>query len=192
MALVLPGDFKNKNDGTYNRTLMYLAGVEHGDWCGYALVNPGANYSSLDVIVPSQQRGKSDTTGLIIPAGSLIRSVGFRTLGNLTLGASSGKLKLATALAAATGTLYVESAAAASNTLAAQATAVETQNVTPVTVGGSDVTYKLFATDGAAGASAAASTVSATKLTKILVRVSFIKFGAFPTEDEVGYAAPAV
>lgn len=186
---IRPSDTITRGVGSYDRIGIRMGGLQYCEWTGYALIKAGGAVANLDILIPSQQKGKSDTTSLIIPAGSVIRSVGFRTLGNLTLGAATGKLKFATALNAATATLFVESAAASANNLPAQTAAVETQNIAPVSVGGADVTYKLFATDGGAGAAAAASTVTATKDTKVLVRIAFFRFPPFPTEDEVGYSA---
>jgi hypothetical protein len=189
---IRPSDTITRGVGSYDRIGIRMGGLVYCEWTGYATIRSGVTAANLDITIPSQQKGKPDTASLMIPANSVIRSVGFRTLGNVTLGAATGKLKLATALTAATTGLFVESAAASANTLAAQATPVEQQNITPVTIGGADATLRLFATDGGAGAAAVASTVTAAKDTKVLVRVAFIRFPIFPTEDEVGYSAAAV
>lgn len=189
---IATSDRSSRVGGSYSREVTRLGKLLHGVWRGYALLKAGVSYASLDIIIPAQQRGLVDTTGMVIDANSRIVSVSMCPRKALTLGASTGKLKLATALAAATATLYVETAAASSNALAV-ANPVETINGdAAVTVGGSDVTYKIYATDGAAGGSAAASTVSAASDTYIDVEIGFWKPAPFPSRLEVGTAAPAV
>lgn len=178
-------------NGSYAREVTRLGKLLYGRWMGYATVKAGTLYNALDIIIPAQQRGVTDTTGLIIDANSRIISVGMAPRGVLTLGAATGKLKFATALAAATPTLYVESAAAVANSLAV-ATVESINGDAAVTVGGSDVTYKIYATDGGVGAAAAASTVTASVDTIIDVEISFWKPAPFPTRLEVGTVAPAV
>ena len=86
--------------------------------------------------------------------------------------------------------MYVESAAASSNILAVPAAAVETLNYdAAVTVGSSDVTYKIFATDGAAAGSAAASTMTVTEDTRIDVEIGFIAAALFGSTEDFGFLA---
>lgn len=172
--------------GPYTRYAVQLGGVLHARWFGYALVTPGGNFSSLDIIIPSQQRGQADTVGLVIEGNSFIQGVGIRALGPLTFSAAAGKLKFASSLAITTPGLFIETPSATGGTLAAQANASENFNVPSVNVGATDLTYRVFATDGATGA----ATVSATKETRILVCVDFVKKAPFPTDQDVGKAVP--
>lgn len=172
--------------GVYTRYAVQIGGVLYGRWYGYGLVTPGGNFSSLDVVIPSQQKGQADTIGLVIEGNSFIQGVGIRPMGNLTLSAAAGKLKFATSLATTTNGLFIETPAASAGTLVAPANASENFNVPPVNIGGADLTYRIFATDGATGA----ATVSATRETRILVCVDFIKKAPFPTDQDVGRPVP--
>lgn len=168
-----------------------LGKFQTGFWRGFALLKAGQSYSSVDIIFPSQHRGTPNKTSALIYANTRIQSVGFINRGAITLGAATGKIKLATALAASTATLYVESAAAAANILAVPNAAVETLNWdAAVTVGGSDVTYKLFATDGGAGGAAAASTMTVSTDTYIDVEIGFIAAAPFGAREDFGVLAP--
>lgn len=183
MGLISTSDFNTRFDLSYARVGIDMNDHESYRWVGYVDVNAGGSYSSFDIITPSRQKGKPDVPSLIIPANSFITQVSFKPLGNLTMGAAAGKLKLATAIASTTAGLFTESVAASGGTLTKRDAEYAAQNITPVAVGTSDVTYKLFATDG----TTAPSTVSTPdpKKTRILVMVSFIKFCRFPTEIEV-------
>lgn len=168
-----------------------LGKFQTGFWRGFALLRAGQSYSSIDVTFPSQHRGTPNKTSALIYANSRIQSVGFINRGVITLGAASGKIKLAPTLTAATTTLYVESAAASSNILAVPSVAVENLNWdSAVTVGASDVTYRLFATDGGAAGAAAASTMSVTRDTYIDVEIGFITSIPFGAREEFGVLAP--
>lgn len=189
---ISPSDTGASVNGSFSRQVIKGGKCQVGLWRGYATVKAGVSYASLNILIPAQQKGVTDTASLVIDANSRIQSVSMRPLGALTLGTSTGKLKFAATLTAATAALYVESAAASSGVLAVAA-AVETINgPLGTTVGSSDVTYKIFATDGVAAGSAAASTVTASVDTKILVEIGFWIPATFPTELEVGKAAPAV
>lgn len=183
MALISTSDFNTRFDLSYARVGIDMNDHESYRWVGYVDVNAGGSYSSFDIITPSRQKGKPDVPSLIIPANSFIKQVSFKPLGNLTMGSAAGRLKLATAIGVTTPGLFVESVAAAGGTLPFREAEYATQNITPVAVGASDVTFKLFATDGTTGASTV-STPDA-KRTRILVMVSFVKFCRFPTEIEV-------
>jgi hypothetical protein len=192
VKLLSPADKGARVLDSYSRGVIRNGKICNGNWWGYATVLKGASYASLDILIPAQQRGLIDTKSMIIDANSRIIAVGICPRGVLTLGAATGKLKFAPTLASATAALYVETAAAVAGSLAV-ATAVETING-PVgtTVGGTDVTYKLFATDGGVGAAAVASTMTATVDTIIDIEISFWVSAPFPTRLEVGKAAPAV
>ncbi len=207
MGQVASADFFGNFDLSFTQTGVDSNGHTWFDIAGYCIVPTGGTAASLPVIIPNQQKNLADVTGLVIPANAYIAQVGFCTRAAVTLGATTGKLKLAPALTTATAGLYVESAAAVSNTLASQSSAnaaketgrvnpdtlnyVQTQNITPVTVGGSPVTYSLYATDGGAAGAAAASTVTSptSSVVKVLVRVQYLLFRQPPTEDEIGYSA---
>ncbi len=183
MALISTSDFNTRFDLSYARIGIDMNDHESYRWVGYVDVQAGASYASMDIITPARQKGKPDVTSLVIPGNSYIRHLAFKPLGNLTIGAATGKLKLATSLASVTAGLTVESAAASGGTLTAPTDEYQTRNITSVLVGSSDVTFKLFATDGTTGA----STVSTPdpKRTRILFMVAFIKFCRFPTEVEI-------
>jgi hypothetical protein len=112
----------------------------------------------------------------------------FRTLGPITLGAGTGTIKLATGATVTTSGLVLNSAAAVSNVVATQSSAVVQNNLaTPVTVGSSAATFRLFATDG----SNAASTMTVTTDTRVIVQVCFILPVEFPgTLLDLGTKAP--
>lgn len=170
--------------------------VQHGKfmtgfWRGFAILKAGASYASIDITFPSQHRGTANKESALIYANSRIQSVGFINRGAITLGAANGKIKLAATLTAATATLYVESAAASGSVLAVPASAVETLNYdAAVTVGGSDVTYKLFATNGGAAGAVGASTMTVTVDTRIDVEIGFIAAAPFGSTEDFGFLAP--
>jgi hypothetical protein len=190
VRIIAPSDRGSNLNGSYAREVIRLGTRLHGVWRGYATVKAGVLAANLDIIVPSQQRGVADTATFVLDANTRIESIGFAPRGILTLGAATGKLKLAATLGAATAGIFVESAAAAANSLAI-ATA-QTINNPSVTIGGSDLTFKIFATDGGAGGAAAASTVTATKDTIIDVEIGFWLPAPFPTRLQVGTSAPPV
>lgn len=183
MAVTL-GGLNNRTGGLIAKQTLPFAGQNFFTWYGIAVVPSGSAAASLSIKVPSQEKGFDDLSTLVIPANSEIISVGFKVTGNVTLGAATGKLKLAPALDASAADLYVESAAAAGGVLSA-ATALNNNPLdATTTVGGADVTYSIYATDGAAGASAAASTVTATSDTRILVAISGYYPADFPGDNE--------
>lgn len=183
MALISTSDFNTRFDLSYGRHGIDMNDHESYRWVGYVDVQAGGSYANLDIITPARQKGKTDHNSLVIPANSYIRHLAFKPLGNLNLGAATGKLKLATSAASTTAGLVVESAAASGGVLVAPTDEYATRNIQSVLVGTTDQTFKLFATDGATGA----STVSTPdpKRTRILVMVAFIKFCRFPTEVEI-------
>lgn len=150
---------------------------------GVATIPAGTTAASVAVVRPSRQKGQSDGV-MAIPANAEITRVALKLEGDATLGAATGKLKLATALAAATADLYVETAAASGSTLAADGW-VSNDNAldATTTVGGSDVTYRIYATDGGAAGAAAASTVTATTETKVYVQICGYVPLDFPTDE---------
>jgi uncharacterized membrane protein len=160
-----------------------LAGKRGFNIQAVAYVETGSTAASIAIIRPSRQKGQADGL-LTIPANAEITRVAFKLTGNVTLGAATGKLKLATALNASSADLFVESAAASGGTLAAAGWVTRDNPLdATTTVGSSAVTYRLYATDGAAGASAAASTVTASKRTKVLVQVCGYIPGINPTDE---------
>lgn len=183
---VLPIGLHNTTGAPTEKQTIKFAGKQFFTWNAVAEVQPGVTAASLDLILPTTEKGWDNVTGLVIPANAQILAVGMKIAGALTLGAATGRLKLAATLTAATASLYVESAAAAANVLAAQT--VETNNPLDATdsVGGSAVTYRLFATDGGAGGAAVASTVTASVLTRVHVRVAGYYPSPFPPDSEFG------
>lgn len=185
-------DAKSDQIGSYARVGVQIGGIQYCRWMGFALVQPGSVASVLDVIIPSEQRGLPDTVGLMLPANSLIQSIGIHSQGNLTLGAATGKLKLAPALNTATTGLMAESPSAVGGILTMPTQPSITRSVPAATIGASDTVFRLFATDGGVGAAATASTVSATRETRVLVCIDFINYAPFPRGNEIPPATPRV
>lgn len=187
LNIVNPSDAVESNKGSFqNQAVRRFDGWVSCDWVGRAKVLSSGTVASLEVVRHNPQLGTAPNASLIIPANALITRVAFRTLGALTMGAATGKLKLAPTLTNSTAGLYVASAAASATVLAAQTDYVSTIN-TPagVTVGSSEVTFKLFATDGATAGSEVASTVTATTDTEIIVVVSFLARDILPIDTSV-------
>jgi hypothetical protein len=150
---------------------------------GVATIPAGTSAASIAVVRPSRQKGQADAV-MTIPANAEITRVALKLTGGATLGAATGKLKLATALTASSADLYVETAAASGGTLAAAGWVTNDNPLdSTTTVGGADVTYRLYATDGAAGGSAAASTITATTDTKVYVQICGYVPLDFPTDE---------
>lgn len=150
---------------------------------GVATIPSGATAASIAVVRPSRQKGQADGI-MTIPANAEITRVALKLEGNATLGAATGKLKLATALNASAADLYVETAAASGGTLAA---AGWVGNDNPLdattTVGATAVTYRIYATDGGAAGAAAASTVTAASDTKVYVQIcGYVPLG-YPSDE---------
>lgn len=183
MPLISTSDFNTRFDLSYARAGIDMNDHESYRWVGYVDLQPGASYTSLDIITPSRQKGKLDIPTLVIPANSFIRQISFKPLDNVIMGAPAGRLKLASGIAVTAPGLFVESVAATAGTIAKRDAEYATQNNTWVGTGTQDITLKLFATDG----TTAPSTMSAPpgKKTRILVMVAFTKFCRFPTEVEV-------
>jgi hypothetical protein len=115
-------------------------------------------------------------TAFVVPADSLIHRIAFFVSGPLTIGAATGKIKVTTAVDEDTAGLFLFSAAAVSNTLAANTGITYTDSgfsQAGVTVGGADVTFKIFATGGQAAGSDVASTMTASADTDIIVAIAF-------------------
>lgn len=186
---IATSDAKTEQSGSYSRTGVQIGGVQYCRWIGFANVLAGVTASSLDIIIPSQQRGLADTIGLIIDGRSNIQTIGIQPEGVLILGSSTGKLKFASTLASATTGLYVESAAASAGSLAV-APAIIQYNQPPLSIGTNDLTFKLYATDGGAGASAGTSTVTAIKDTRVIVTICFTNYTPFPLSNEVPGLTP--
>jgi hypothetical protein len=182
---------RQTSESAFTETVVSRGMYSYGFWRGFATLKAGVSYASVDIIRPSQHRGSPNNESMLIYANSRISGVRMINRGAITLGAATGKIKCAPTLANATAALYVESAAAASNTLAVPAAAVEQLNFdAATTVGSSNVTYRLFATDGGAAGAAAASTMSVTTDTIIDVEIGFITVNPFGSREDFGFLAP--
>lgn len=182
---------RGSTEASFVEQVVQLGGYTHGFWRGFATLKAGSSYASIDIVFPSLHRGTANRENALIYANSRINLLRFIPRGAITLGAGTGKIKLAPTLTAATTTLFVESAAAVSNVLAVPAAAVATLNFdAAVTVGSSNVTYKLFATDGAAAGDAAASTMTVSVDTRIDVEIGFISVAPFGSTEDFGFLAP--
>lgn len=190
-----PADQSGFPLGSFSREAVVVGGVAHGDWIGFATIPATNPAASLQITTPSPQRTQESLTRLILPQGAYIKHVGFRVLGNVTLGAATGRLKLAGAIQDG-ATISVSSAAAASNALAAMpvGSEVATYNsaVSATELLGADTEFLLFATDGAAVGSEATSTVvsASGEAIRVIVRVAFEIPSRFPFNDEVGFPPP--
>ena len=189
---IATSDAKSELIGSFARVGVQIGGLLYCRWMGFANILPGVTASVVDITIPSEQRGLPDIVGLMLPANSLIQSIGIHPQGNLTLGAATGKLKLAPALNTATTGLMVESPAAVANTLTAPTNPSIVRTVPSVSVGGADTVFRLFATDGGVGAAAAASTVTATQATRVLVCIDFINYAPFPLANQIPPITPRV
>ena len=182
---------RQTSESAFTETVVSRGMYSYGFWRGFATLKAGVSYASVDIIRPSQHRGSPNNESMLIYANSRITGVRMINRGAITLGAATGKIKCAPTLTNATAALYVESAAAASNTLAVPAAAVEQLNFdAATTVGASNVTYRLFATDGGAAGAAAASTMSVTTDTIIDVEIGFIVVNPFGSREDFGFLAP--
>lgn len=182
---------RQTSESAFTETVVSRGMYSYGFWRGFATLKAGVSYASVDIIRPSQHRGSPNNESMLIYANSRITGVRMINRGAITLGAATGKIKCAPTLTNATAALYVESAAAASNTLAVPAAAVEQLNFdAATTVGASNVTYRLFATDGGAAGAATASTMSVTADTIIDVEIGFITVNPFGSREDFGFLAP--
>lgn len=137
---------------------------------GIAVVPAGSTAASIAVVRPSLEKGASNGA-MTIPANAEITKVAFNVEGDVTIAAATGKLKLADSLTAATADLYVESAAASGGVLAPALVSNSNPLDSTTTVGGTDVTYSIYATNGGAAGTAVASTVTAATETTIQVQI---------------------
>ena len=182
---------RQTSESAFTETVVSRGMYSYGFWRGFATLKAGVSYASVDIIRPSQHRGSPNNESMLIYANSRITGIRMINRGAITLGAATGKIKCAPTLTNATAALYVESAAAASNTLAVPAAAVEQLNFdAATTVGSSNVTYRLFAAAGAAAGAAAASTMSVTADTIIDVEIGFIVVNPFGSREDFGFLAP--
>jgi hypothetical protein len=178
VSVVNPSDAVEAQRGSYkDQVVRTFEGAARGFWYGRATVPSSGTVASLDIIRYEPQLDIAGNAAFTVPANALITRIAFHVEGALTLGAATGKIKIATALDDDTAGLYLFSAAASSNTLAANAAGAYTDSgltVGGVTVGSSAVTFKVFATGGQAAGSDVASTMTATTDTDIIVAIGFI------------------
>jgi hypothetical protein len=187
LNIVNPSDAVEVNKGSYaNQAVRNFDGTVSAFWFGRATVPSSGAVASIPVYRYEPQLGFAGNAALSLPANAAIVRLAFLPLGALTLGAATGKLKLGTTLTNSTAGLSATSAAASSNTLAAPTDYIMQNNIlTPVTVGSSDVTYRIYATDGASLGSEAASTMTAAADTDILVAIGFVALDNLPLEETV-------
>lgn len=178
VSVVNPSDAVEAQRGSYkDQVVRNFDGSASGLWYGRATVPSSGTVASLDIVRYEPQLDIAGNASFTIPANALITRIAFHVEGALTLGAATGKIKVATALTDDTAGLYLFSAAAVSNALAANAAGAYTDSgysSAGVTVGSSDVTFKVYATGGQAAGSDVASTMTATTDTEIIVAIGFI------------------
>lgn len=176
--IVNPSDAVEAQRGSYkDQVVRTFEGAARGLWYGRATVPSSGTVASLNIVRYEPQLDIAGNAALTIPANSLITRIAFHLEGDITLGAATGKIKIAPTLTDNTSGLYLFSAAASSNTLAKNTAGAYTDSglsVAGVSVGGADVTFKVFATGGQAAGSDVASTMTATTDTEIIVAIGFI------------------
>lgn len=180
--------------GSHARQLTVVGDKAYGLWTGYATLKPDTVSTALDIITPSQQRGVANKERLRLPRKAIITSLAFRPIDDITLGVAGGYLKLSYSLAndggGADGSQSVYSTDTATALLRAKAPAYRldfpfsTAAEVPVTT---PTRWRIFATDASGLVS---TTMRAEKKTKILAAIGFYLPYLFPSEGDVGYAAP--
>lgn len=177
VSIVNPSDAVEAQRGSYkDQAVRNFNGSASALWYGRATVLSTGTTASLDIVRYEPQLDFEGNTAFVVPANSLIHRIAFFVNGVLTLGAATGKIKVAPTLTNSTAGLYLFSAAASSNALAANTGIDYTDSgfsQAGVTVGSSDVTFKVFATSGAAAGSDVASTFTAATNTDIIVAIAF-------------------
>lgn len=175
--------FPNYTGGIPAKQTLRLGGKEFFEWRGIAKIAAGASYASVDIKLPSGEKGFDDVSSLVIPADSQITRIAFKTGGPITIdGTATGTLKIATAATVTTAGLFAESAAAASNVVAAATVEEDYPLDGTVSVGGADVTYKLFATTGVD----VADTMSVSSDTLVYVTICGYYPVGFPVDKDFG------
>lgn len=170
--VVNPSDVSVANYGSFmNQAVRTFDGYVNFFWTGRVTITSGAIANS-NVTRYDPQKGITGKGSLIIPANTGITLLGIYPQGALTSGVATGKLKLSATLTASTAGLYVVSAAASGGVLAAPTAWVTSYSTTPVTIGASELTFKLFATDAGAVGSEAAGTMSAAANTDVLIMIA--------------------
>lgn len=176
--IVNPSDAVEAQRGSYkDQAVRNFDGSASALWYGRATVSSSGTAASLSIVRYEPQLDVAGNAAFTIPKNSLITRVAFHVTGDVTLGAATGKLKLAPALDADTVGHYVFSAAASGGVLAANTSyGYNDSGYTAggVTVGGADVTFQIFATGGQAAGTDVASTVTASEDTDIIVAIGFI------------------
>lgn len=176
--IVNPSDAVEAQRGSYrDQAVRNFDGSVSALWYGRATVPSSGTAASLDIVRYEPQLSVQGNSPFTVPAGALVTRLAFHLSGDVTLGAATGKLKLAPALAEDTAGHFVFSAAASGGVLAKNtAYGYNDTGYTPggVTVGGADVVFKIYATGGQAAGSDVASTVTAATDTDIIVAVGFV------------------
>lgn len=189
---ISPADKGFNYSGSFARNGMRLGAYTNWHWCGVCIVPAAAVVAELDVISASQSRSQADRVGLVIPPASVVQYLSIQTMGAITLGVAAGKLKFAPALASADATQFVESLAATGTNLPADTVAQEKLNLLGTgTLINANTTWKLFATNGGAGAAATASTMRAAgnRDVRVIVSIGGYTFPSPPTSGDVGLTA---
>lgn len=200
--VISPSD-KSASDGSWSNEAVRVGdGMIAFDWKGWVKLKAGTAANTFPIYRFDPQRGVAPKTALVIPANSFITKMGFffcdpsnvdKTF-TVTNATSAGKIKLASGITVNTSGLFCNSAAASSGTHAhIPFTAPARQvNITPVTVGSSDITLRLFGSDGnATEGSAALSNLTVTVDTLIAVFVSGV-FAENPHPDSFQLSPPDV
>jgi len=189
VKIVNPSDAVEAQRGSFNEQVVRnFDGSGSGLWYGRATVPSSGTVASLDIVRYAPQLDIAGNAAFTIPANALITRIAMHVPSAVTLGAATGKLKVATALTGDTSGLYLFSPAAVSNTLAANTGIEYTDSgytAGGVTVGSSAVTFKVYATGGQAAGSDVASTVTAAADTDIIVVVGFILPDRLLVPDQV-------
>lgn len=177
VSIVNPSDAVEAQRGSYkDQAVRNFNGSASALWYGRATVPAAGAAANVDIIRYEPQLDFEGNLAFTIPANSLIHRIAMFRTGPLIMGAATGKIKIAPTLTNSTAGLYLSSPAAAANSLAANTGITYTDSgfsQAGVSVGASDVTYKLFATDGGAPGAEVASTMRATEDTDVIVAIAF-------------------
>lgn len=152
--IISTADPRSPLQGSFKENVVQVGSYGFFEWYGIAKLEAGVRYSSLDLKCSSSHRGRANKQALVAPANSAITFVGLYLPTDIKVvtDTTGGVLKLATSLTASSATQYVVTAGASGGTIAkhaSEANAVVTRTLpaSAVTVGSSDVTFKIYGVD---------------------------------------------
>ncbi|MBG46356.1 MAG: hypothetical protein CMB76_07555 [Euryarchaeota archaeon] len=201
---IFPGNWVAQLSSYQGQGVVSEPGRVYYQKTGYAKVDSTGG-TSFDVVIPSpdlrgDDKARADITGLTLPAGANVYSVGIRVpdvrkdkgVGTATsglVGTNTNRLKVADAIgndATITTTKVASSSAdlAVGSTTIAPGTSV-TGLVTAATLAGAE-TLKVYVTDSTGTSAGSTLTSTATGGTYLIVTVSYFVDDAVPNSEDVG------